>query len=192
MNCATVRDDLLREIQSHRASFEYTNQRPLNQPNTSNIRVIYSHQPTRSPTLVTANLGLTWYHQTPAGTSTGQFRDFQIAGQLDRRLGEVPNLGNAIATFAGYYQWMKDDALITIGPGNIAPGSGIVLPGTAATLLGTKGHIGVFQGKLTIPISGVVRVPISVTWSNRTELINEEDLRGQVGLTLDLDSVFRR
>ena len=58
-------------------------------------------------------------------------------------------------------------------------------------LLGTKGHIGVVQGKLTIPINGIVRVPISVTWSNRTELIKQEDLRGQIGLTFDLDNVFR-
>ena len=191
MNYATVRDDLLRQIHSHRASFEYTNQHPLNQPNTSNFRFIYSHQPTSSPTLVTANFAATWYHQAQPGTTTGRFRDIQIAGQLDRRLGEIANLGNAIATFGGYYQWMKEDALIIIGPGNIAPGSGIVLPNTAATLLGTKGHIGVVQGKLTIPINGVMRVPISVTWSNRTELIKEEDLRGQIGLTFDLDNVFR-
>jgi hypothetical protein len=192
MNYAMVRDDLLKEIQSHRASMEYTNQHPVNQPNTSNIRFIYSHQPTRSPTLVTANVAATWYHQTLAGTSTGRFRDLQIAGQLDRRLPEIPNLGNAVVTFGAYYQWMKEDALINIGSGNVAPGSGIVLPNTAATLLGTKGHIGIFQGKLTIPINGALRVPISVTWSNRTELINEKDLRGQIGLTLDLDSVFRR
>jgi len=87
---------------------------------------------------------------------------------------------------------MTEDALITIGPGNVAPDSGIVLPGTAAKLLGTKGHIGVVQGKLTIPINGVLKIPISVTWSNRTELIKEKDLRGQVGLTLDLDSIFKK
>jgi len=192
MNYATVRDDLLKEIQSHRASLEYSNQHPLNQPNTSNIRFIYSHQPTRSPTLVTANFAATWYHQTQSGTSTGRFRDLQISGQIDRRLGEIPSLGHAVATFAGYYQWMKEDALINIGPGNVAPGSGIVLPSGAASLLGTKGHIGIVQGKLTIPINGVMKVPISVTWSNRTELIKKEDLRGQIGLAFDLDSIFRR
>ena len=191
MNYATVRDDLLREIHSHRASFEYTNQHPLSQPTTSNFRFIYSHQPTRSPTLVTAKFAATWYNQDQPGTTTGRFRDLQIAGQLDRRLGEIAHLGNAIATFGGYYQWMKEDALITIPAGNVAPGSGIVLPNNAVVLLGTKGHIGVVQGKLTIPINGVMRVPISITWSNRTELIKEEDLRGQIGLTFDLDNVFR-
>jgi hypothetical protein len=85
---------------------------------------------------------------------------------------------------------MKEDALIEIGPGNVAPGSGIVLPGTAAQLLGTKGNIFVGQAKLTIPINNTLKVPISVTGSNRKELINEQDIRGQVGFTVDLDSLF--
>lgn len=191
-NYAGVRDDLLKEIQSHRASVEYTNLHPVNQPFRSNLRWIYSHQPTASPTLVTANVGFSWYHQMPAGVAASRMRDFQLAGQIDRRLGEIPNLGNAVLTVGAYYQWMKDDALIVIGPGNVAPGSGIILPGTAATLLGTKGHIGIVQGKVTIPVSGVVKIPISITWSNRTELIKEKDLRGQVGLTLDLDSLFKQ
>jgi len=192
MNYAAVRDDLLKQIHSHKASVEYTNQHPQNQPYTSNIRFVYSHQPTKSPTLVTANAAFTWYHEVPGGLKDGRIRDFQFAGQLDRRLGEIASLGNAVATFGAYYQWMTEDALITIGPGNVAPDSGIVLPGTAAKLLGTKGHIGVVQGKLTIPINGVLKIPISVTWSNRTELIKEKDLRGQVGLTLDLDSIFKK
>jgi hypothetical protein len=52
-----------------------------------------------------------------------------------------------------------------------------------------QGHIGFFQAKLTIPLkdSGV-KVPLSVTASNRTELINEKDVRGSIGLTLDLDT----
>lgn len=192
LNYATVRDELLRDIQSHRATLEYTNSHPLNQPYISNLRFIYSHQPSISPTLLTANFGMTWYHQTQPGVSAGRFRDIQLAGQVDRRLGDIGNFGKAVATFGAYYQWMKDDAVINIGPGNVALGSGIVLPNTAATLLGTKGHIAVVQGKLSIPLSGAVRIPVSVTWSNRTELINEKDIRGQVGLTLDVDSLFRR
>ena len=43
-------------------------------------------------------------------------------------------------------------------------------------------------GKLTIPVkdSGM-KVPVSVTASNRTELIKEKDVRGSIGLTVDLD-----
>lgn len=190
-NYLSERDDLLQAIQSHKFSVEYTNLHPQNQPSTSNVRLIFSHQPSAAPILLTANAALTWYNSLPAGTSASRLRDVQFAGQLDRRLGVIPNLGNAVMTLAGYYQWMKEDALITIGPGNVAPGSGILLPGTAATLLGTKGNIGVVQGRLTLPINNTIKIPISVTWSNRKELINESETRGQVGITLDLDSLFR-
>lgn len=190
-NYFDVRDNLLQQIQSHRASIEYTNQHPLNQPSTSNVRAIYSHQPSQSPTLITINAAVTWYNSLPAAPATSRLRDVQAAGQLDQRLGQIPNLGNAVVTFGGYYQWMKEDALITIGPGNVAPGSGIVLPGTAAKLLGTKGNIGIIQGKLTIPMTTTIKMPLSLTWSNRTELINESDTRGQIGVTFDLDSLFK-
>jgi len=191
-NYASVRDDILKAIQSHKLSLEYTNLHPRGQAYTSNLRFIYSHQPTNQPTLITVNAAFTWYNSLPPGVKSGTLRDVQIAGQIDRRLGEIPNLGNATLTLGGYYQYMKNDAVIVIGPGNVAPGSGIVLPGTAATLLGTKGNIGIVQGKLSIPISGAVKIPLSVTWSNRAELIKEADIRGQVGITFDMDSIFTK
>ena len=86
---------------------------------------------------------------------------------------------------------MKDDAVVTLGPGNMAPNTGIVLPDGAATVLGTKGHIGVAQLRFSLALNRVVRMPLSVTWATRRELIKEEDVRGQVGLTLDLDQAFR-
>jgi len=191
VNYAGARDDLLREIQTHRLSAEYTNTHPINQPSTSNLRFIYSHQPTGAPLLITANFAMTWYNTVPSGLDAERFRDLQVSGQIDRRLGQIPSLGNAVLTLGVYYQWMKEDALITIGPGNVTPGGGIVLPGTAAKLLGTKGHIAVVQGKITIPVSNTIKVPVSATWSNRTELADEEDVRGQIGLTLDIDSLFK-
>jgi hypothetical protein len=189
-NYFTVRDEMLRQAQVHKLSAEYTHKQPLNQPSTSTARLIYSHQPTISPLLVTLNAALDWYNALPAGANATRMRDVQLAAQLDRRLGQIPRFGNAVATFGVYYQWMKEDALITIPSGDVAPGSGIVLAGAAAKLLGTKGHIAVVQGKLAVPVSNVVKVPVSVTWSNRKELIKERDLRGQVGLTLDLDALF--
>ena len=185
------RDTLLQQIQSHQFSVEYTNLHALNQPTTSNVRFIYSDQPSVTPLLITANAAITWYNSVPTGVTTGRLRDVQAAAKIDRRLGVIPNLGNAVLTIGGYYQWMKDDALIEIGPGNVAPGSGIVLPGTAATLLGTKGNIGIVQGRVTLPIGSTIKVPLSLTWSNRTELIKESDTRGQIGVTFDVGSLFR-
>ncbi len=186
-----VRDKLLQQIQSRRFSLEYTNLHALNQPTTSNLRFIFSHQPTAAPLLITANAAMTLYNSIPTGATTGRLRDVQAAAKIDRRLGMIPNLGNAVLTVGGYYQWMKDDALIEIGPGNVAPGSGIVLPGTAATLLGTKGSIGIVQGRVTVPLNNTIKIPLSLTWSNRTELIKESDTRGQIGVTFDIDSLFR-
>jgi hypothetical protein len=80
--------------------------------------------------------------------------------------------------------------LIKIPAGTVAPGSGIELPAEAATLLDTKGNIVVFQAQLTIPMGETVRVPFSVTWASRSELLKEKDVRGQIGMTLDLDGLF--
>ncbi len=42
------------------------------------------------------------------------------------------------------------------------------------------------QSKINIPIADGIEFPISVTFANRTELINEKDVRGQFGFTVDL------
>jgi hypothetical protein len=169
-------------------SVEFTNLRPLDKPSTWNARFVYSHQPTAAPTLVTANASATWY--TEQGPNDERWRDLQLSGQLDRRLSEIPRFGYAIATFGVYYQWMKEDALIQIPEGTTAPGTSIVLPVEASKVLNTKGHIVVAQGQLSVPVGEIVKVPFSVTWANRTELMKEKDVRGQVGMTIDLDGLF--
>jgi hypothetical protein len=48
------------------------------------------------------------------------------------------------------------------------------------------------QVKLTIPMPGVLaglKIPLSVTFANRTELIDEKEIRGNVGFTLDLSKL---
>ena len=54
-----------------------------------------------------------------------------------------------------------------------------------------RGHIGLFQAKLEFPTANnAIRIPLSLTYSNRTELIAESDVRGQVGISFNLDSLF--
>jgi len=43
--------------------------------------------------------------------------------------------------------------------------------------------------KLEIPIAAAVSFPISITYSNATELIKEHDVRGSFGITFDLDKL---
>lgn len=47
------------------------------------------------------------------------------------------------------------------------------------------------QGKITIPIADGIDFPISVTWANRTSLIDEKEVRGQFGFTLDTARLMR-
>ena len=52
-----------------------------------------------------------------------------------------------------------------------------------------EGHLILGQAKLTVPLSAGVRIPLSVTFANRTELIEEEDVRANFGITFNLDAV---
>lgn len=188
-NYSLKQDELVRMAQTHKLSLEYSNLHPLGEPTRSNLRFIYSHQPTQAPAIITLNAAVSFYNGSSPLVSS-RLRDVQVSGQLDRRLGDIAGFGNVVLTLAGYYQWMKDDALILIESGDTTPGPGIPLPGSAATLLGTKGSIGVGQIKVSLPLGGTIKIPLSVTWATRTELINEQDVRGQIGFTLDPDQLF--
>ena len=47
------------------------------------------------------------------------------------------------------------------------------------------------QGKLTIPIADGIEFPVSVTYANRSDLIDEREVRGQFGFTLDTARLIR-
>ena len=47
------------------------------------------------------------------------------------------------------------------------------------------------QGKVKIPLLEGIDFPISLTYANRTELINERDVRGQFGFTFDTAKLLR-
>jgi hypothetical protein len=182
-----ARDEMVMQAMAHKSSVEFTHRSPLGQPGMSNVRYIYSHQPAEAPLLVTLNGAVTLYDTKPA--AGGRLRDVQLAAQLDRRLDELPALGPSVFTLAAYYQYMKSDAILEPG---VAALSGLVLADGSAAVLGTKGHIGVLQAKLSVPLGEVVKVPFSVTWSNRRELIPEKStFRGQVGLAIDVDALMR-
>jgi hypothetical protein len=47
------------------------------------------------------------------------------------------------------------------------------------------------QAKLTIPLPGGIDLPISFTVANRTEFIDEKEVRGQFGFTFDLSRLVQ-
>jgi hypothetical protein len=79
--------------------------------------------------------------------------------------------------------------VINIPAGTNAPG-GIALPGNAKQLLGPKGTIALAHASITlhIPNSGI-RLPIGFSWSNRTELLKANEIRGHIGFNFDSQSL---
>lgn len=183
--------DTVLEARGTQFTAEYTYNRPQNQPETHDFRIIMGLNPKQatSGSLFTLNLAGSLYgSQIPAGANYGRLRNFQFASQFDRPLGNV--LAHpATLSLAGYVQYQFDPSILNIGPDNLAPGTNITLPQNAQVLLGTKGTLGVVQGKITINLKSGFNIPIGVSWANKTDLLNATDVRGHVGITYDFNSL---
>ena len=129
----------------------------------------------------TLNAAASFYRSKPEGVDH-TFKTFDLNVQLDHPLGKVLSAKALLFTIAGRYSYLPND---TVAPG---PGGGTSVATTASPAL--KGHIGVLQFKFTLPLTTGVKIPLSITTSNRTELIKEKDVRASFGLTFDLDSVL--
>jgi len=174
-------------------ALEFTSNRPTGVPNTLNGRFIVDWPITANTKLV-GNIGVTFYDSVPADAPPGtdKYRDAQIALQLDRGLGEASIIGPATFSFALYYQYQREPALLQVDPSN--PTAGVIfigLPDAAKTVFAKKGDIRLAQAKLSFaPDGSNVKIPVSVTYSNRTELIDKPAWRAQVGVSYDFDSLF--
>jgi len=127
----------------------------------------------------TLTAAATWFHDARPDMR-GNFRSFQLGGKIDVPLGQIPPLARGTLTFSGLYLNLNQKPL------------GFDL-GIQDEKMNKPGSIGFFQAKYTIPLSdNGVSIPISLTMSNRTELIKEREVRGNIGLTFDLDKLMAR
>lgn len=157
-------------------TFEYTNMRDPATPDTSNFRLIGETSFMRGKAELTGNASVTVLNSLPTDVHLKRVRDFQAATQLDIPIAQSARFGNFVLSFSGRYERKFDDAFM----------NGMIVPNT-------KGDLAVGQIKLTIPIKGTgMKIPLSVSFANRTDLIMEREVRGNVGFTLDLDSLFLR
>ena len=182
-------------------TFEYNHQQPANEVPVSNLRIIadkpfWGHSlgssTAKSPQgLFTLNAALTFYERIPEGLKAGRLRDVQAGLQFSRQVGAAHWDNRPTLSFAGYYQYMKENAVLEFGTTAQTPIVPIPLPKPAVEILNTKGSIGIVQGKIEIPIgkTGVV-FPIAISWANRTELIKASGVKGQFGISFDLDKLF--
>jgi hypothetical protein len=129
---------------------------------------------------LTVNLAAAFFNSAPKAP-IHQFHDFKATAQYDIPLGTFQSYGPFVFSLAGRYEFIPND---TLSPGGVITGT---TPATAAA----SGNMFVGQAKLTIPVRGTgVRIPFSISAANRSELIKEKDVRGNFGITFDLDAIF--
>lgn len=182
------------------ATLSYLYSTPQDKPATHNFTAVVSYlfkgdDPKKRTPLtgaqLTANFTTAIYASLPAGAAYGRLRDFQLSGEFDKPFGGTPDEPRGTWSLAGYGQYQYDPTVLNITAGNLVPGTNIPLPGDAQVLLGTAGWLGVAQGKLTINLKKGLSIPVAVKWSNKTDLLKGDDVRGQVGLSYDLSALSK-
>jgi hypothetical protein len=182
------------------ATLSYLYATPQDKPATHSFTAVISYlfkgdDPKRRTALtgaqLTANFTTAIYASLPAGATYGRLRDFQLSGEFDKPFGGTPDEPRGTWSLAGYGQYQYDPTVLNITAGNLVPGTNIPLPGDAQVLLGTAGWLGVAQGKLIINLKKGLSIPVAVKWSNKTDLLKGNDVRGQVGLSYDLSALSK-
>ena len=151
-------------------------------PNLSNINVVLEKgmQGGSAPEF-TFNGGVTFFNSTSmTAPKRGTVRDYRVSTELDLPLKEIANIGRPVLSFSGQFLALLEEPL----------GQKVMLNGVT---IDRRGNMGIFQTKLSIPVkdSGI-KIPISFTYASRTELVKEKDVRGNIGITFDLDTLFSK
>jgi hypothetical protein len=174
-------------------TLEYTFAEPAVQPRLHTVRVAYAFSPQGAPGqpnpgTMTFNAALDYFQDpqpTGAQQNTSRWKDAQASVQFDRPLGSADS--SARLSFGAFYQYQIHPGIITIPSGaTTPPGASIPLPSIGSRLLAPAGSIYAAQAVLTIRLAGSgVAIPIGISWSNRTELVPGNEVRGNIGLTFD-------
>jgi hypothetical protein len=172
-------------------AFEYVNAQAKDLPDSSTVRFIAEGQ-WGSRVDVTANAAMTFQHSgsvpLPQAADIGGRRDWQVAGQLDVPLG---SLEKRVAAGAGIGAPVVGVAFLLK---DLTDRAAVSFAGKTFTV--ERGLIFAVQGRVQLSVKGSgVKIPLSLSYANRTELLKEKDVRGHVGVTFDMDvlsSVVRR
>jgi hypothetical protein len=143
-----------------------------------------------TPDLHTARLIHAWGYYTLNASATffgkksaampDVWRDLQFGAKIDIPFSGIANVvDKGTLTLSGLFVDLHQMPL----------GINLMVNGVSVT---QPGKIGLFQGKYSVPLgngSGV-QLPISFTYSNRTDLIKESSVQGNIGITFDLSKLI--
>ncbi|MGC2694781.1 MAG: hypothetical protein WA738_03240 [Candidatus Angelobacter sp.] len=170
---ADLLDQALKELDKKATlTFGYFNERGSGTPNYSVAKLMYEKKP-GGFMQIDANLSASAYGNPDRTKNQQTFRDATAALQFQQNLGRSPFLVNSddksqiSLAFAGRYERLQENRHVP----------------------GKKADIAIANWKLEIPIGAGVSLPLSITYANATELIKEQDVRGNFGITFDLDKL---
>ena len=170
------REDFIAEVNKGAvATLEYTNHREVDAPNWSTARFIWEKGLLEGFDF-TANAEISFFDKKPVLAGVHRVKSFDFALDLERKLNDILPFGNS--TFSGALRYTRQD-------GDVVLPNGVVANGSAGDIL-------FGQVKLTFPLgdSGV-KLPLSMTFGNRSEFIREKFTRANFGITFDMDRLFR-
>ncbi len=169
---------------------------PSLQPKLVNAKLAFAWSPKSkgavNPGTFTLNAGVSTYTKAQpkdAKGNTSRWHDAQFAVQFDR---PFDSKALSTLTIGGYFQYQISPGLVNIPAGATSPpGTTIPLPPNGAQLLAKPGTIALAQASVTLqlPNSGM-KVPIGISWSNRTELLTGNEIRGHIGFSFDTHSIM--
>jgi len=184
----SARDSVVQKINKGLVvTLDYLNKREVNAPDTSNFMFIAEKGTGGGQVNFTFNGSLTMFNNldslrnfvnaNPTLPRPRRVRDFQFAGGIDIPFGNVREFGQFVLFANGRYERLLDNATTELGQ---------VLPNTT-------GDVGQVQLGLKIPVAKTgFKIPVSITFANRTELIKERTVKGNFGFSLDLDTLFSK
>lgn len=177
-------------------TFEYQNNRPAGQTPISKFRLIGEIGWWGKNNLA-ANFAVGFYDaaQPPVdGKPTPRWSDIEFGAQYERKLGKLSILGPAALALSQYFQNQRAASILDVDPAQPLPGVTFVhLPDGAKKVFAQPGKIWISQLRLVLgPDKASVRIPVALSWSNRTELIDKPTWRAQIGLNYDLDALFAK
>jgi hypothetical protein len=174
-------------------TLEYNNNRPTGQISTSTVRFIFD-KGIGANWSVTANGAFSIYDSHPSSSIPGasRLRDVQAGVQVDRKLQSLAFLGAPTLSGTYYFQYQNSPSILNVDPSMPLPGITLTgLPSNATQVFVQKGNISIAQLKLTLGTGkSSVRIPLAISYSNRTELITKPAWRAQIGISYDFDSLF--
>ena len=150
-------------------------------PNLSNFNLIFSGPLSRNGAVqITANGSATLFMSASSQLHLAPVRDYKFATEVDIPIPGIASLAKSTISLSALFQGLLQEPL-----GQQVTVNGVAVKNTGNIVLG--------QAKWSFPVgaTGIV-FPVSITASNRTDLIKEKDVRGTIGVSYNLDSLFSK